>query len=101
VNTTALVFLLAQIRLLGLQIRDAKNAFVSEQERVRKQATIEYLAATSELRRSMSGKVPPQGNLDKVEHFIDEFATDPQKRLDLHTLLNYYEEFAAAVNRSV
>jgi hypothetical protein len=101
INTVALLFLIMQLRLVAAQVRQAKDAFIAEQDRARKQATMEYLANTSDLRKGMAGKLPGRYKLAEVQRSIDESTTDKDKEQELISFLNYYEAVSAAVNTGV
>ena len=104
VSIVALAFVAIQVRLLIVQIVDAKIVFVKEQERSRKQSSLEFMAATMERRSLMQNTVPSGNDLAKVAEFLEVLQNEPpysERRSELSRLLNYYEAVAVAVNSDV
>ena len=104
VSIIALAFVAIQVRLLIVQIVDAKIVFVKEQERSRKQSSLEFMAATMERRSLMQNTVPSGNDLAKVAEFLEMLENEPpysERRSELSRLLNYYEAVAVAVNSDV
>ncbi|WP_433221418.1 DUF4760 domain-containing protein [Dactylosporangium sp. CS-047395] len=101
VNIVFLALLVKQLRLLQRQINDASEAFATEQLRVKRQSTLEHLAATMEHRRLVSSEVPSDTDIQAVKQFTrDADSNSPRGRL-LRNYLNFYEDLAAGINAEV
>jgi hypothetical protein len=96
VGLVVTLLLVKQLRLLSSQIAQAREAFVSEQERIRKQATFEYLAATTARREQLTRRVPSKRHVPRAGRLVRVL-----RSRQIAEMLNYYEEFAAAVDVNV
>jgi hypothetical protein len=98
VNVIVLFFLVVQIALLRKQVDLAKGAFLDEQVRSKKQATLDFMAATLDRRHALHAMVPDETDHVAVTDFltsIEQSVTPPRFLFDY---LNYYELIASGVN---
>ena len=100
-NLVVTVLLVKQLRLLSSQIAQARTTFESEQKRIRRQATFEYLAATTARREQLTRRVPGRRDVRGVGKLVRDIAFKAKGKTYVTEMLNYYEEFAAAVNNEV
>lgn len=101
VNIILLMFLVKQLRLLQTQISNASEAFALEQLRIKRQSTLEHLAATMGHRQAVSKDVPPDTDITAVREFSSNAdSNSPNGRL-LRDYLNYYESLATGINCGV
>jgi Domain of unknown function (DUF4760) len=96
-----LLFVAAQVRLLRLQIRHAEQSFVSEQERARRHASLEFITSTMERRSLLLNDVPSGGDKERVEEFMRNLGGDTERRRQLSRYLSHYEALATGVNLGV
>lgn len=88
----------------SVQIADARNAFVSEQQRGRRQSSLEFISATMERRAALQNAIPmgndPEGVVRLLEQLSSESGTSDRRR-DLNRFLSYYEAVGVGVNTGV
>lgn len=101
INGVVVIFLVIQLRLLRDQVNQAKDAFVSEQARARKQSTLEFMANTVARRHELAGLIPPEEEREEVQELLNTFPKDSRVRRNLYDYLNYYEMLATGVNTNV
>jgi uncharacterized protein DUF4760 len=98
VNVIVLGFLIVQITLLRRQVDLARDAFVDEQRRSKKQATLDFMAATLDRRHQLHAKVPDETDRAATAQFLDSLKQSNTPPRFLFDYLNYYEVIAAGVN---
>jgi hypothetical protein len=101
VSVVALIFLAWQLVLLRVQIKQAKDAFVTEQARVRRQSTLEFIATTLERRQALGRDVPSELDKTAVAKFLEEAKADRRVHRRLDDYLNYFEMVATGVNNEI
>ncbi|GEM_PF-6991990 len=101
INVVALVFLGAQLYLLREQVRQAKDAYISEQRRARKQSTLDFISATLERRLRFQQEIPSVKDPEATLNFIRLAKTDEAAAKSILGFLNYYEYIAAGVNAGI
>jgi Domain of unknown function (DUF4760) len=101
VNIAFLVVLVKQLTVMRTQIKYASDAFVSEQDRIKRQSTLEVLAVTQQYRYERATVMPLEWDALAVKEFLEAVRADKEKRQLLRNYLNYYENLAAGINSGV
>lgn len=101
VNIVFLVFVVKQLQLLRVQISNASESFAVEQLRIKRQSTLEHLAATMSHRQAVSRDVPPDTDPVAVKEFCRDADSNSANGRLLRNYLNYYENLAAGINCDV
>jgi hypothetical protein len=96
-----LAFLVVQLRLLREQINQAKDAYISEQHRMRKQSTLEFVASTLDRRIGFLEEIPSVKDPEATKNFIRQLPTDPAASKSIFAFLNYQEYVASGVNEGI
>ncbi len=97
VSVITLFFLVAQIRLLRGQVEQAKEVYVAEHRRSRRQSTLEFLSSTMEQRHSMYNKTPYATKPEEVQAFLERLDQDADAKSTIRLYLNYFELLACGV----
>jgi hypothetical protein len=103
-SLAGLIFVAVQVRLLRVQIADAREVFVFEQQRGRKQSSLEFISATMERRAMLQNAIPTGSETERVAQFLEQLKSEPRnsdRRRDLSRFLSYYEAVAVGVNTGV
>jgi hypothetical protein len=103
VNIVAVLLVLQQVRLLRWQIRDGRQDVLNENDRLKKQATFDFLARTLAEANRIYRTVPPGGSEPEI---IKEFLERVKDRTSdeffaLRGYLNLLENLLAGVNMNV
>ena len=98
ISIVGLAFLVAQLRLLRHQIGQAQELFVAEQDRAKRQSTLEFMANTIDRKQELHLKVPYEEEKDAVKDFLGKVRTSEEARKTLWNYLNYHETIATGVN---
>ena len=103
-SLVGLIFVAVQVKLLRAQIADARKVFESEQQRNRRQSSLEFISATMERRAALQNAIPAGSNIERVGQFLEKLKSgsdDSALRRDLSRFLAYYEAVAVGVNTGV
>jgi hypothetical protein len=101
VGVGGLAMLLWQIRLLRLQINQAKDAVIDQQWRARRHSTLEFYGSTQDRRLGFLTEVPSLKDMAATRSFIELALQDNTTTITLRRFLNYYELIAAGVNDDI
>jgi hypothetical protein len=96
-----LAFVALQVRLLRLQIRHTEESFLVEQQRIRQQASLEFITATMERRAALQEAIPSGGDKAQVADFLRQLDGDRERRRRLSRYLSHYEALATGANLGV
>jgi hypothetical protein len=101
VSTLVLLLLVKQIKLLSRQLDDATRQAASENARQRKQATIEFIAATFDKLHEFYNSIPAPGSPKQVEFAGRAMERDTLEYLTLRDYLHYLEDLCVGVNMGI
>ncbi|WP_238011532.1 DUF4760 domain-containing protein [Dactylosporangium sp. AC04546] len=101
ISVVAFVVLVIQLQLLREQVRHAKDAFVEEQRRTQRQATLEFLASTLGDRLALQKRLPSEEDPEEVKKFLENDANLESNDSPLWAYLNFHEMIAVGVNCTV
>lgn len=101
VSFVVLLLLIKQIKLLSRQLDNATKQAASENERQRKQATMEFIAATISKIDEFYNSVPPPGSPNQAEFAQKAMKRDSLEFLTLRNYLHYLEDLCVGVNMRI
>jgi hypothetical protein len=98
VSVVAFIVLIVQLKLLREQVQHAKNTFIAEQERIRRQATLEFMTSTLNQRLDFQRALPYEENEVSMRRFLSKRKRVTEERAPFWDYLNYFEVLATSVN---
>jgi Domain of unknown function (DUF4760) len=103
VNIVAVLLVLQQVRLLRRQVKDGREDVLNENDRLKKQATFDFLARTTAEVRQLYSAVPPSGSsLESIKAFLHRVEDRTSEEFfALRGYLNLLENLLAGVNMNV
>jgi hypothetical protein len=88
----------ASTAFLVVQIRRAKLTFETEQARLKRQSTLEFIATTMERVYDLGGAMPQSGDIPATMAFIEKARSSPETMRIFQVYFNYHESLAAGSN---
>ena len=101
VSTIVLVFLAKQISLLSRQVEDATKQADGENERQRKQATMNFMSITVGKLQDLYRSVPSSGSPRQPEFAEKAMERDSAEFLALRDYLHFMEDLCVGVNMDI
>lgn len=101
VSTVVLLLLVKQIKLLSQQVNDAAKQAQSENERQRKQATMDFVSATLSKLQELFNSLPASGSPQEPVFLRKAMVRDSLEFLALRNYLNYLEDLCIGVNMEI
>ena len=91
-----------QLRLLRRQVQQADDATARDHDRRKKQATIDFWAATQDRRLALAIQLPLDRDVKEIKKFLKEAGQgDNEKVRTLADFLGLYEMLATGINADV
>jgi hypothetical protein len=99
VNGVGIGFVAFQVILARRQLRDGQRAEKREYDRLKRQATVDYVTQSRGLTWELRAKLPNDFDAEAVARYVEEaYATGDRTRLAcLSTYLGHYESLAVGV----
>jgi hypothetical protein len=98
VSVVAFLVLIIQLNLLREQVRHAKDTFIAEQKRLRRQATLEFMTSTLAQRLELQRDLPYEEDEASIRKYLAKGKRMTDAKAAFWNYLNYYEIIATSVN---
>jgi hypothetical protein len=102
VNVVLFVMVVLQLRAVQRQVKDSESQAFLDNQRRKKQATIDFWAATQDRRLKLSDDLPLDSDQEAIATFLTSIGQgDSDKSRTLTAFLGLYELLAAGINSDV
>jgi hypothetical protein len=101
INFALFLTVILQLRALRQQIKSADSATKADHARRKKQATIEFYAATLEKRSALRSTLPSDRDGEAIAQFLIDAAESKRRARDISEYLGLFELLASGVNTGV